>query len=269
VSSASAVRLKDFLPPVLSNWLRQVVGRVAVTFSGDYSTWNDACKEAGGYDAADILNRVVMATRKVVAGEAVFERDSVLFDRVEYSWPLLASLLQAALETGSLQVIDFGGSLGSTLRQNRRYLDRLSVPITWHVVEQKAFVLAGNKEFSDRVLRFFETIDEARVGGANVVLFSSSLCYIADPASALNAAASSGARYLIIDRLPIVAGRRDRIALQRVREPIYNASYPVRMFGEEALFTSLLAGWRLIERWDCELQPDPHSQCYGFFMERR
>jgi putative methyltransferase (TIGR04325 family) len=264
-----ALRLKDFLPPVFSNLIRHVAGRVPVTFSGDYGTWSDALEDAEGYDAGEILGRVVAATRKVVRGESVFERDSVLFDRVEYSWPLLACLLQVAVEAGSLRVIDFGGSLGSTLRQNARYLKRLSLPIVWHVVEQQAFVRAGNQEFADETLRFFETIDAASTFGANVVLFSSSLCYIEDPAAALDGAALSGARYLIIDRLPILSGAKDRIMLQKVREPIYNASYPIRMFAADGLLDGLLARWRLIETWDSDLQPDPKSRCVGFFMELR
>ncbi len=63
----------------------------------------------------------MQATRKVVAGEAVYERDSVVFDHLEYAWPLLACLLQIAAERRSLRVIDFGGSLGSSWRQNRRF----------------------------------------------------------------------------------------------------------------------------------------------------
>lgn len=267
MNAASKVVLKNLLPPLLTTWLRRATSRMPVVFHGNYSTWSEACEEAEGYDAREILNRVVSATRKVVAGEAVFERDSVLFDHVEYSWPLLASLLQVALEAGSLRVIDFGGSLGSTLRQNRRYLERLPMPRAWHVVEQRSFVEAGNREFSDETLSFFETIEEASKDGADVVLFSSSLCYIADPSAALEAAATCGARYLLIDRLPIIPGSRDRISLQKVREPIYHASYPIRMFAEELLFRDLLARWRLIEKWDCDLQPDSHSRCYGFFME--
>ena len=42
-------------------------------------------------------------------GEAVYERDSVLFDEIQYSWGLLAGLQKAALENdGKLCVLDFG-----------------------------------------------------------------------------------------------------------------------------------------------------------------
>lgn len=34
------------------------------------------------------------ATLKVKRGEAVFERDSVLFDEIQYSWPVTAALIR-------------------------------------------------------------------------------------------------------------------------------------------------------------------------------
>ncbi len=127
----------------------------------------------------------------------------------------------------------------------------------------------GRQEFSSEVLRFDSTITEAASEGADVVLLSSSLCYVPDAAQILDEAAATTAQYLIIDRLPLVAGERDRIAVQSVSEPIYCASYPIRMFAEGPLLTQLLRPWRLIERWECDLQPDPCTRCHGFFLERR
>jgi len=82
-------------------------------------------------------------------------------------------------------------------------------------------------------------------------------------------AAATGTPFLIIERLPVIAGTMDRIAVQSVAEPIYTASYPVRIFGEEGLLTRRLAAWRLIEAWDCGLLPDPALRCRGFFLEKR
>jgi putative methyltransferase (TIGR04325 family) len=260
--------LRPFVPPaILPLWRR--LRPPAVEFFGNYANWATAAEHASSYDSAVILERVVAATRQVVAGEAAFERDSVLFDQIEYSWPLLASLLQVANECGSLRVIDFGGSLGSTLRQNARYLQRLKMPVTWNVVEQEKFVNAGLAEFQTNVLRFHHSISNAAIAGVDVVLFCSSLCYVAEPQRFLRETLATGARFLIIDRLPMVVGTQERIALQRVRDPIYAASYPVRLFAEQHFLASLLAEWCVVERWDCELQPDSSSRSRGFFLERR
>lgn len=269
MSSAFRATLKLFVPPVAVELLRRMSGRRgAVEFAGNYDSWDAADARATGYDSEEILKRVVRATRKVVAGEAQYERDSVVFDRIEYAWPLLASLLQVALERQSLRVIDFGGSLGSTLRQNRNYLGRLKIPFAWRVVEQENFVEAG-REFADETLAFCRTIGEADEGDTDVVLFSGSLCYVRDPAFFLDQATSSSAKYLILDRLPLTEGSSDRIALQTVVEPIYPASYPVWLFSREKLLGSLLAKWRVIESWKCDLQPDTKSESHGFFLERR
>jgi putative methyltransferase (TIGR04325 family) len=261
--------VKPWIPPAIWGALhRAKVGRI-ISFKGDYPSWKAAAADAEGYDSAEILNRVAAGTRKVVAGEAAYERDSVVFDHVEYSWPLLASLLQIASERGSLRVIDFGGSLGSTWRQNRAFLSRLSVPIRWRVVEQDNFVALGAAEFSDAVLEFMGSITAAAQGGVDAALFCASLCYLADPEDAIAQVEAAGAPFLVIDRLPVSTAAKDRIMVQRVNEPIYVASYPIRIFAEDLLLAGLLRNWRLIERWDSELQVDPNSQLKGFFLERR
>jgi putative methyltransferase (TIGR04325 family) len=256
--------LRPLVPPIVLDALRGMRGSV-LSFSGDYSSWDEAQAAAIGYDSGEILARVASATRAVVRGEAAYERDSVLFDQIEYSWPVLASLLRVAVQMRSLRVIDFGGSLGSSWRQNRPFLEDLDIALAWRVVEQDHFVDLGRKEFATNVLGFDRSIAEAAGAGADVVLFSSSLCYLDDPMRFLREAASV-APYIIIDRLPLIAGSRDRIALQTVTEPIYNATYPIRLFAAAQIETRLLPGWRQIERWDCDLQPDADSRCTGFFL---
>jgi len=268
MSAALRAGIKALVPPLLVDLLRRMRTPV-VGFSGTYDSWEAASAAASGYDSAAILSKVAVATRKVAAGEAVFERDSVLFDEIHYSWPLLASLLYVATVAGSLRVIDFGGSLGSSWRQNRRFIDRLTVPVTWRVVEQQNFVAEGRRSFSTEVLQFHDSIADAAAGGADVVLFSSSLCYVAEPARCVDEAWQSGCRFLIVDRLPLIRGARDRIRQQHVHEPIYEASYPIRLFGSDNLFDSLFARWQLIEQWDSDLQPDPESHCWGFLLERK
>jgi mono/diheme cytochrome c family protein len=49
---------------------------------------------------------VTAGVKKVLAGEAAFERDSVCFEEPEYRWPLLASLMWiAARSNGELSVV--------------------------------------------------------------------------------------------------------------------------------------------------------------------
>src|SRR5690606_1701818 len=104
---------------------------------------------------------------------AVFERDSMLFDEVHHSFPVLAGLLRAAAENaGSLSVLDFGGSLGSSYYQCKDFLAVIR-ELQWSVVEQEHFVRAGREEFSTDRLNFFYSIAECVESAApNVALLS-------------------------------------------------------------------------------------------------
>ncbi|MDV3001980.1 MAG: hypothetical protein N5P05_003586 [Chroococcopsis gigantea SAG 12.99] len=79
-------------------------------------------KDAEGYDKDIILETVKNSLLQVKEGQAIYERDSVLFDKIEYSFPVLTMLLKVALENDSkLSVLDFGGSLGSHYFQYRNF----------------------------------------------------------------------------------------------------------------------------------------------------
>lgn len=264
---ASIKLVKSLLPPIFVDILK-TLRRSGLRVEGRYATWAEAESHASGYDDRKITDRVVSATRMVRDGKAAYERDSVLFDAIEYSWPFLAALLQVALEQSSLRVVDFGGSLGSSWRQNKKFLTRLKIPVAWHVVEQPHLVEIGNAEFSDDILDFHLEIGEAAKFGVDVVVFASSLCYVERPYQYVAEAEKSGARFLIIDRVPTIPGDRDRISVQRVTKPIYDATYPIRIFGRDALISDLFKGWTLLESWDCDLQPDLNSRSRGYFFVR-
>jgi putative methyltransferase (TIGR04325 family) len=201
-------------------------------FRGDFSSWEEARRMSTGYDAPGILEKVLSATRKVKAGEAACERDSVVFDQVEYSLPLLASLLWVASRSGNrLDLLDFGGSLGSSYWQNRKFLSHLA-HLRWSVVEQPHFVAAGRAEIADDVLRFHDSIDSCvAVEAPDTALLSGVLQCLEQPYAALDSILERKFRFVIIDRLPIfVTDLPDRITIETVPAWIYEASYPAWFF---------------------------------------
>jgi putative methyltransferase (TIGR04325 family) len=144
--------LKQVLPPILINRLKVLFTN---KFTGSYKSWEDALAHSKGYDSKDIFEKVKNSALKVNRGEAAFERDSVVFDKIEYSWPLLAALMWAtAKENGRLDVLDFGGSLGSTYLQNRKFLEPID-DFSWNIVEQEHFVKCGKEIFESDRLKFF------------------------------------------------------------------------------------------------------------------
>src|ERR1700750_1379436 len=82
--------LKQLIPPIFLTWLKKA-GKYG--WSGDYKNWQEAKGLTQTYDDSLILEKVKLALLKVKNGEAVYERDSVLFNKVQYSWPLLSALM--------------------------------------------------------------------------------------------------------------------------------------------------------------------------------
>src|SRR4051794_32795642 len=102
---------KALLPPVLAEWAGRRWATAGSAWAGDYPSWSAARAASSGYDDGGVLERVKTAALAVKEGRAVYERDSVLFDEVQYSWPLLAGLMWiAARSRGRLEVLDFGGA---------------------------------------------------------------------------------------------------------------------------------------------------------------
>jgi putative methyltransferase (TIGR04325 family) len=233
--------------------VRRIAGRRwgGVTFEGDFATWDDATAASTGYGERSILSRVTEATMKVLRGEAVYERDSVLFDQIQYSWPVLAALMWAAARSGSrLSVLDFGGALGGGYRQNRRFLDGLA-EVKWGVVEQPHYVAQGRALLENEQLQFFDTIDECAVKlRPNVIVLGSVLQYVPDPDRVLHELERTPATVMIIDRTPFASIQQDRIIVQRVPPSIYEASYPCRVFSRERLRRAL-SSWSILETFAC------------------
>jgi len=239
-------RLRLCLPPILVDAYRKWRG-AGIRFVGIYANWGQARAASLGYDADLILNKVSEAQAKVIRGEAAYERDSVVFEKIEYPFPLLAGLLRAANEkNGKLNVIDFGGSLGSTYFQCRGFLP-LMADLNWHVVEQEKFVQRGRQCFATEQLHFFSTIAESRtIMQADVVLFCSVLQYIEDAASYLNQAIDCGCTYIIIDRTPMSALDEDSLCIQHVPPEVYAASYPCSIMSESKLYGLLEKQFELL-----------------------
>lgn len=234
-----------------------------VSFAGNYASWDEAAAACGGYDDPAIFERVRQSVAKVRDGEALFERDSVLFYEAEYSASLLAGLFYIAAHSDSaLRIVDFGGALGSTYYQNRGLFGELS-ECQWSVVEQAGFVEIGQREFQDSRLSFHSTMSAAVAAQPaahrpNAVLFSSVLQYLPEPQSILQQAAECAFEFLLIDRTPFLeAGQADRITVERVPEEIYPASYPAWFFEYKGFCARLEAlGYEAVletnswERWD-------------------
>ncbi len=247
--------------------------RASLKFTGDYRRWAEALKDSIGYDSHAILAKTRQAMLKVKRGEALYERDSVILDKPEYSFPLLAGLLRAAVrQQGKLGVMDFGGALGSTYFQCREFLAPVK-SLVWCVVEQPAHVACGKSDFETAELRFYASADECLAEHRpDVLLLSSVLQYLPEPYQTLREMAERGIPSIIIDRTAFLEGHRERLTVQHVPPSIYEASYPAWFLSESKVCGVVeAAGYRLLAEFaapEVGAPPGEKACCKGFIFEK-
>jgi putative methyltransferase (TIGR04325 family) len=242
--------LKEIFPPALIRLFSTCLNK-RYGFRGDYSSWEEARAASDGYDAEGILPKVKDALLKVKVGQAIYERDSVIFKEIHYSWPLLAGLMWvAAQQGGNLNLLDFGGSLGSTYFQNRKFL--LALPnVSWSIVEQDRFVDEGKKQFENETLRFYKNLDSCiRETNPHCILFSSVLQYLESPYALLQQVKALSLPFILIDRTGFIESGKDRLTVQKVHPAIYRASYPCWFFDRQKFLFFLDDRYDLIAEFD-------------------
>ena len=265
---------KALAPPLVLDMYHRLSGHT-LRFAGRPNDWAQAQRMSSGYDDRLIVERVAEATRAVVAGRAACERDAILFDEPQHPFAILSALWRAAsLGGGRLDVVDFGGSLGSTYRQCRPLLDEMQ-SLQWRVVEQAAFVEAGRREFATAELGFFGALEELPPAeGRRLMLACSVLQYLQDCDDVLDAFARSDAEHLLIDRTPVGTQRDHRLCIQHVPQQIYAASYPCWILSHEELLQRLSRDWQLVCDFPCA---EGHARTddglafefRGFWLDRR
>lgn len=240
-----------FLPPIIKNLFKRKI------WVGAYSNWEEIRFKSKGYDSLEILEKCKNALLEVVNNKAVYERDSVLFDEIQYNWGLLSGLLNAAIcNNNSLKVVDFGGSLGSTYYQNRHFLKNIG-SVEWAIVEQKHFVDCGNEYFNSDILSFHNSIDQIpNIKSFNVLLLSGVLQYLEFPRDAISDFLKYEFDYIIIDRTSFSSHEfEDVLTIQNVPEEIYKATYPCWFFGKNYL-DAILERYELLGTFKSDYAPE-------------
>lgn len=273
--------LKQLLPLIVLNLFKKLRKKKEKqskneVWSGNYFSWEEAQINCTGYDSAIILEKCKNALLKVKNGDAVYERDSVLFDEIQYSWGLLAGLQKAALENkAKLCVLDFGGSLGSTYYQNRTFLNEIE-NLEWNIVEQAHFVNCGKENFENEELKFYYTIEECLTKHKpNVLVLSSVLQYLTDVNDWLDKFNNTGLDYILIDRTTSIPLDGNIVTIQQVPPTIYDASYPCWFFSHKYIKNSLsnyslISGFRgVFDPVDYPLNDSVKANWNGYIFKKK
>ena len=218
------------------------------TWHGIYKNWDDAAIISTTYENKIILQKCSTALLQVKNGNAKYERDSIIFDKISYSWPVISILFKSSLENNShLNLIDFGGSLGSLYYSYKSIFENLS-KITWSIVEQEKFVKEGEKLFSNNELHFYDKIDDVIFDhNPKIILLSSVIQYIKDPYSLIKYIVKKNFDYIIFDNTSFIDHKNDIITLQTVPKEIYNASYPMWLFNMNTFLENFVDKYEVID----------------------
>jgi len=244
---------------------------------GNYPAWEAARAETSGYEQTNILEKTMQSLLKVKSGEAIYERDSVLFSQKQYPFPLIACLLRiASAHDNTLRVVDFGGSLGSTWYQIKEFLADLK-NVNWHVVEQNNYVSCGKAHFEDEILKFNYTLGESITAcQPHVILLSSVVQYLEEPHHFLDELVKNGTEYIIFDRTAFIDSGDDRLTVQHVNPDIYRASYPAWFLNREK-FLSHFEDYTCLAEFSSYVQGEevlyidgkPQAKDKGFFLKKK
>lgn len=262
--------IKLITPPIITSLIKFFFNRnyknggVKVGFKN----WEEASNNSTLYNQKDIFSKTLCSARLVRDGKAAYERDSVIFDKIQYDFKLLSSLLLISNLQNRLHLIDFGGALGSSFRQNKKYLDCLSVAKKWAVIEQSEYVDIGRNEFENDTLSFYNSLSEIDFD-VDVVLLGSTLQYLEDPYSILDEIIKINPKYILITRTPFTDSEKEHVSIEIPPQHIYNASYPFWTLSYEKVIKFLFLKYELFEEWIDDLQGLPDESLGLLFKRRR
>jgi putative methyltransferase (TIGR04325 family) len=225
-------------------------------FEGPFSSWEEAVSRSDGWDSPLITEKTFAAALKVRDGLAAYEQDGLPRNSIIYSCTILSFLiLSLSRSKHGIDIIDFGGGLGSNYIQNRAVLRHMAAtPIRWNVVERPIIAKLGLENFRSDELFFYSSLQEAWLRSTPLpdsILFSGSLQYVASPFALLDEVISANLRIIALDRV-LIAPRGDSAPFVQHpdRRVLYQATYPVWCFSRDKLILWFRdRGFELVEHF--------------------
>ena len=208
------MRLKDFVPPVIVNGLRKTRDRMRSAHDqrrifASHALAEEACGGQQGYQQKTLVEVVRRKTEiyraNLLAGGP---KKPTIGDLQLLSAICLADVREP------IRVIDFGGACGAHYFMARALLgDRRR--LSWNVIETPAMVREA-RLLENEELKFFDSLDEAirQLGGIDVLFSSCTLHYVPNPYETLRRLVGCGAKQLVLARLSVTTGPRERFVAQ-------------------------------------------------------
>jgi putative methyltransferase (TIGR04325 family) len=216
-------------------------------FKGKYSSFAQAALDSSGYNDNVILDRVTNITEMRKNRLIISERDGFILHNIEIPIQIKSFIQSLLFSNRPLQVLDFGGGLGSWYFDFVDIFGKSSVA-KWLIIEQENFVKSGSKNFEDGTLNFneyaaFDLIPQK----FDFVVFSSVIQYLENPYEVLSEIYTIDVPYLIINRTPFWIGEFDRCAIQRNKS--FGESYPSWILSEPGFKKFIHTKWEILDEF--------------------
>ena len=216
-------------------------------FTGPFNTWKDARKNSEGYDNDKIIKKLFESAIKVKNKKFAYERDTVLFSKPSYDWLILYNILKHYNNYKNLNLIDFGGSLGSTYYQHKFFL-KLFKSVKWNIIEQKKITTIGKKFFKNKRLNFYNDLEFAmKENKPKLILLNNVLQYIENPTQIIDILSKYKGVTIIIDKIIFTKKAKGIIIVQKNPKRIYEAAYPLRIFSKSKFLKKISQHFKIIE----------------------
>ena len=254
----------------VSGYLKWEISRRR-SFKFGMRDWKSAQSMSVGYDDPIILERVRVATLLIQDGFEGFHRDGILFSGKKKEQEFLDALNLILVSQTELNVLDFGGDLGSLYFQHKEELDNLQLKIRWNIVEQINYVNLGKQSIKDPRLHFYTDIAElVKDTGKklDIIILRGVLSYLENCWEVLQELVSLDATVIFVDRTPFTNKKNDDFGIQLISDAIYDTSYPIRNLSKSLFQEIVLPAYQVVNEWSCEIQPDAKSEYRGLTLMR-
>jgi putative methyltransferase (TIGR04325 family) len=269
--------LKKTIRKILSYFIQdkytKYLYRYGSGWSGDYKSWQDAKKYCTGYDDTSITEKVLSSILETKDQAERYERDSSIIEGTPDFALNSLRWIKALAKNHKINLVDFGGSLGSSFFQLKPFFDDYSV--SWNIVEQEHVSAIGESTLQDDELKFFSSIKNIpNITSISTFFSSCAIQYLQDPYKSLNDLNLAEFNYLIFDRLSVIERDKDLLTIQVVPKNRYEAIYPCWFLSKE-IFLNYLSelGFSLIDSFSAlggnnATRSIPRSEYRAFILEK-
>ena len=206
-------------------------------------------KHCTGYDDPSITEKALSSILETKDQSDRYERDSSIIEGTpDFAFNSLRWMKSFA-EGNKIDLVDFGGSLGSSFFQLKPFLENYSAK--WNVIEQEHVAAVGKSKLENDQLKFFSNIQNIPDASSISTFFSSSaIQYLQDPYKVLHDLNLREFNYLIFDRLSVLESEKDRLTIQIVPKKRYKAIYPCWFLSKKKFLNYFIdLGFALIDSY--------------------